>query len=86
MRIPCPYCGERDSLEFSYKSDAAPKRPIDSASVETFVDYVYFRNNPAGVIREHWYHANGCRNWIILERDTISHQIFGASIAKGASQ
>ena len=27
MRIPCPHCGERDSGEFAYYGDAAPRRP-----------------------------------------------------------
>ena len=27
MRIPCPYCGERDVHEFVYRGDAAPRAP-----------------------------------------------------------
>ena len=54
MRIPCPYCGERDVHEFVYRGDAAPVRPT---SDEGFYDYVYLRDNFAGAMREHWYHA-----------------------------
>jgi heterotetrameric sarcosine oxidase delta subunit len=72
MRIPCPFCGERDSGEFVYRGDASLARPSDDAG---FHDYVYLRTNPAGPIEEHWYHAQGCRNWIIVARDTRSHAI-----------
>jgi heterotetrameric sarcosine oxidase delta subunit len=84
MRIPCPYCRDRDSSEFVYRSDATPVRPAEDGSVEAFHDYVYLRENPAGIIREHWYHAYGCRNWIVVERDTRSHAISDAALAQGA--
>lgn len=85
MRIPCPYCGSRDSSEFSYRGDATPVRPAADAPMSAFHDYVYLRDNPAGAISEHWYHASGCRAWLMVERDTVTHQIAGARIArKGA--
>ena len=79
MRIPCPYCGSRDSQEFVYRGDASVARPDSDA--EDFTNYVYLRANPAGPIREHWYHAQGCRNWLIVERDTRTHEIGGARLA-----
>jgi heterotetrameric sarcosine oxidase delta subunit len=83
MRIPCPYCGDRDSSEFFYRGDAtalrpAPDRPQASAE---FFKYVYLRDNPAGLLTEHWYHANGCRRWVVVERDTRSHEITRAALA-----
>ena len=86
MRIPCPFCGSRDSSEFSYRSDATPIRPADGAPVAAFHDYVYLRDNPAGTIREHWYHASGCRTWLVVERDTRTHEIHGAVIAQELSR
>lgn len=79
MRIPCPYCGERDVHEFVYRGDASLVRP---AGEDSFYAYVYLRKNPAGPMREHWYHAQGCRNWIEVERDTTTHEIFGGKLAK----
>jgi len=79
MRIPCPYCGDRDAQEFVYRGDATPARPADGSG---FYDYVYLRDNIAGGMREHWYHAQGCRNWIVVQRDTCTHQITGAELAK----
>ena len=79
MRIPCPFCGERDSAEFVYRGDAGPVRPADD---ERMFDYVYPRDNPAGPMREHWYHAQGCRNWLVVVRDTVTHEISGSMFAR----
>ena len=81
MRIPCPYCGDRDIAEFVYRGDASPTRPDDGAGESDFFQYVYLRDNPAGVIREHWYHVSGCRSWIVVDRDTRTHDISGAVLA-----
>jgi len=83
MRLPCPYCGERDAAEFVSRGDAGPVRPMNEADI---FDYVYIRDNPAGPIREHWYHAQGCRNWIVVTRNTLTHEIFGAVLARGGGQ
>jgi heterotetrameric sarcosine oxidase delta subunit len=82
MRIPCPFCGDRDSHEFVYRGDAAPTRPTVDDEI---YDYVYVRENPAGPIDEHWYHAQGCRQWIRVRRDTRSHAIFSAAFAGEAA-
>lgn len=82
MRIPCPFCGDRDAQEFVYRGDAAPRRPAEG-DVEAMFDYVYQRENLAGQIREHWYHAQGCRNWLVVERDTRTHRVSGAELACG---
>jgi sarcosine oxidase subunit delta len=78
MRIPCPYCGERDAQEFVCRGDATPRRP---AGEEGFHDYVYLRDNRAGIMAEHWYHAQGCRTWITVQRNTVTHAITGATLA-----
>ncbi len=76
LRINCPWCGVRNEDEFSYGGDATVVRPADDASQDDWYDYVYTRDNPAGRHREYWHHVNGCRAWIVLERDTRTHEIF----------
>ncbi|MES1971070.1 MAG: sarcosine oxidase subunit delta [Pseudomonadota bacterium] len=80
MRIHCPYCGSRDSGEFVYRGDAAPIRPA-SLDADAFVHYVYMRDNIAGWIDEHWYHLHGCRQWLAVRRDTVSHEIDSVVLA-----
>jgi heterotetrameric sarcosine oxidase delta subunit len=82
MRLPCPFCGERDLSEFVYRGDAVPQRPGPGASEAEIFDYLYLRGNPAGMLREHWYHSQGCRNWITVTRDTRDHRIEGAMLAR----
>jgi sarcosine oxidase subunit delta len=82
MRIPCPYCGSRDVQEFSYLGDADLRRPDPEAPEAAFHDYVYLRDNPAGPHRELWYHGSGCRNWLVVTRNTVTHAIAGARSAK----
>ena len=78
MRISCPYCGERDAQEFIYRGDASPRRPEGE---EGFVDYVYLRDNPAGLHREHWHHSAGCHSWLRVQRDLRSHLMQSAALA-----
>ena len=81
MRIPCPHCGERGSEEFSYLGAADRVRPEADAAFEAWHEYVHLRANPAGVHREHWHHAHGCRRWLVVTRDTRTHAIMGAEDA-----
>lgn len=83
MRIPCPYCGDRDSQEFVYRGDASPRRPDGE---DGFYEYVYERDNVAGLMREYWYHSQGCRNWLVVTRDTRTHDITATVIAREAAR
>ena len=48
LRIPCPYCGARDEVEFTYRGDATVTRPAPEAAIDAFHDYLYLRRNPRG--------------------------------------
>jgi len=86
MRIPCPFCGLRDLREFTYLGDATVERPDPDGAdaLARFVEYVYVRDNPAGPHREFWYHGSGCQSWLVVIRDTRSHEILGAEPASRA--
>ena len=81
MRIPCPHCGPREPSEFAYLGDASLARPADPADEDAVSAYVYLRDNPAGPHREYWYHGAGCRAWLVVTRDTLSHAILAAEPA-----
>ncbi|RUT94681.1 sarcosine oxidase subunit delta, partial [Mesorhizobium sp. USDA-HM6] len=40
------------------------------------------RNNPAGSHREFWQHVTGCRQWLVVERDTRNHIIQSVGFAR----
>jgi len=83
MRIRCPFCGERDLEEFSIRGAAPAARPDPDGphALAAFYDYVYLRDNPAGPLKEHWYHAAGCRRWLVVTRDTRTHEILDVALA-----
>ena len=75
LRIPCPFCGERDETEFRYRGDASVARPAGDAGLEAFSAYVYERRNPHGWHLEWWLHVGGCRRLLKVMRHTLSHEI-----------
>lgn len=78
MRIPCPFCGPRDRREFTYLgSEAYLDRPAADAPVEAWDAYLHLRDNPAGPVRDLWYH-DPCGAWACVSRDTVSHEVHDA--------
>jgi sarcosine oxidase subunit delta len=82
MRIPCPHCGARDAQEFTCLGAAGLQRPDGMEAGEAAMnDYVHLRDNPAGPHQELWYHGFGCRTWLVVYRDTRTHEITGVEAA-----
>lgn len=79
MLIPCPWCGPRSQIEFTYGGDAVVRRPPPDASTAAWVDFVYLRDNPAGPHDELWLHSSGCRSWFKVRRDTRTHDIIASA-------
>ena len=87
MRIPCPVCGDRDAREFTYKGAAvALARPAPDAGDAAWNDYIHLRENPAGVTRDLWYHGSGCTGWLVVTRNTVTHEVLGAEMASEAGK
>ncbi len=85
MIIDHPLLGPRDAAEFVYLGDATLiDRPDWQASdaAAQFHDYVYLRANPAGEHRELWFHEQGDRSWLVVTRDTRSHEILRVELAR----
>lgn len=74
LQIACPHCGVRDEAEFRYRGDAGVKRP-DGGDIDAFFEAVYQRDNPRGWHAEWWQHVGGCRRFLRVERDTLTHAI-----------
>jgi methylglutamate dehydrogenase subunit B len=73
--ITCPHCGVRPKEEFSIRGDAGPLRPQPEAKFAAWDAYVHLRGNVRGVMDEHWQHVGGCRRWLVVRRDTLSHDV-----------
>ncbi|MDP1910672.1 MAG: sarcosine oxidase subunit delta [Hyphomicrobium sp.] len=83
LRIKCPVCGQRDETEFVYGGDATLVRPAHGETdPKIWSDYVFLRNNPRGPHREYWHHVHGCRQWLVVERNTLTHEIGETVLAR----
>ena len=89
MIINHPLLGPRDSQEFTYLGDASLiERPDWQAAdaVDQFYDYLYLRDNPAGLHRELWYHEQGDRSWLVVTRNTVTHEITKVELARDVAK
>ncbi len=85
MIINHPLLGPRDAQEFTYLGDASLiERPDqqEEKSQEQFHDYLYLRDNPAGEHQELWYHEQGDRSWLVVTRNTLTHEISKVELAR----
>lgn len=74
MQIDCPHCGQRAQAEFVYERTLDSIVTLDMAPAEA-VARLYRRANPRGVDAELWRHSYGCRQWIVMERHRVTHEI-----------
>jgi methylglutamate dehydrogenase subunit B len=72
--LVCPYCGSRPVDEYAYFGEVT-RRPKSSPALEELTEYVYFRDNVAGVQREWWQHRLGCGEWFLADRDTTTNEV-----------
>ena len=84
MIINHPLLGPRDAQEFTYLGDAALINRPDWTSenaLHAFHDYLHLRDNPAGEHRELWFHEQGDRSWLVVTRNTVTHEISKVELA-----
>jgi heterotetrameric sarcosine oxidase delta subunit len=83
MLIKCPHCGTRPIEEFTFLGDARPRRPqsTEPAAMDDWYAYVYLRDNPKGLIEEYVHHSGGCRAWLVVTRNTETHEVMGTVTA-----
>ena len=89
MLIDHPLLGPRDASEFVYLGDAAViDRPdgLSDTAARDFYEYLYLRDNPAGTHRELWFHEAGDRSWLVVTRDTVTHEITAVELARDVAR
>lgn len=89
MIIDHPLLGPRDASEFTYLGDASlidrPDGLADDAST-AFHTYLHLRDNPAGDHRELWFHEAGDRSWLVVTRNTLTHEITKVELARDVAR
>jgi len=89
MIINHPLLGPRDAAEFVYLGDASLiDRPDWQAedAMDQFHAYGYLGDNPAGEHKELWYHEQGDRSWLVVTRNTLTHEITNVEIARDVAR
>jgi methylglutamate dehydrogenase subunit B len=85
LRIPCPVCGVRDYTEFRYGGDARKGRPeLGVTDLRAWHEYVFLFDNLKGNHSEFWQHVVGCRQWIVVQRDTATNRVVDSALASMA--
>ena len=85
MIINHPLLGPRDSAEFTYLGDVSLLDRPDWQSESALADfdaYTHLRDNPAGEHQEIWFHAQGDRSWVVVTRNTLTHEISKVELAR----
>lgn len=67
-------------------TDAAQNAAHEAGLADAFHDYVHLRDNPAGWHKELWYHEQGDRAWLIVERHTVTHEIRSVRLARDVAR
>ena len=77
LLIPCPFCGPRPEIEFSYGGEAHVARAADPRAVDdaAWTEFLYVRSNARGDYAERWRHAHGCGRFFNVRRDTYTDRI-----------
>lgn len=89
MIINHPLLGPCDAQEFTYLGDARLiDRPVGMAAgaEAAFLNYAYLRDNPAGLHRELWFHEQGDRSWLVVTRNTVTHEITNVELARDVAR
>jgi len=89
MIINHPLLGPRDASEFVYLGDASLMNrpdPKSETAAQDFYEYMYLRDTPAGELRELWFHEQGDRSWLIVTRNTLTHEITKVELANNRTE
>ena len=74
LRLPCPHCGRRPIEEFVHGEVPTVPDFITDAD-DRDLDRAFMRENAEGVVTERWFHADGCRRWMTLTRNTRDDEV-----------
>ncbi|PVZ15042.1 N-methylglutamate dehydrogenase subunit B [Actinomycetospora cinnamomea] len=78
MLLPCPWCGPRHAGEFRFHGAAGTRPDPATTTPEQWRRYLYVHDNPRGWQTESWYHSAGCRRFLTVERNTLTHEVRSA--------
>lgn len=74
----CPWCGPRAHIEFTYVRDqqsVSTRSDGSNPDLGQELDRIYLRSNHIGFHQEIWQHSAGCRGWLCITRNNLTHEV-----------
>ena len=72
--LDCPLNGPRNISEFTYGGEVHAMPDPDQVSARDWAEYVFFDDNPAGIVVEWWCHT-ATAYWFVAERCTLTDRV-----------
>ena len=79
LLIACPHCGPRAQAEFTYERTRDSIVTLDVPD-ETAMTALFERANPRGADDELWRHSHGCRQFLLIRRNRVTHEILSVGL------
>ena len=76
MRLSCPFCGPRELREFEFH------KTLPARDAAPFAE-VYERVDQPQLSVEHWQHVEGCRAWLLVQRNPSTDTVLAVRLLGG---
>jgi methylglutamate dehydrogenase subunit B len=80
-QLHCPFCGARQLHEFEFRKTRAN---VDSSAAA--FSQVYLRVDSLELSVEHWQHVQGCRAWLLVQRNPSTGAVLGVEMLPGVAR
>jgi methylglutamate dehydrogenase subunit B len=78
-QLHCPFCGARELHEFEFRKTRAN---VDSSAFSK----VYLRVDSLDLSVEYWQHVQGCRSWLLVQRNPSTGDVLGVEMLPAVSR
>ena len=83
--LNCPLNGPRNISEFTYGGEYHPMPEPAKTGRRAWAEYVFFHDNPAGIVTEWWMHTASAF-WFLVDRNTVTDEVLRTYRVEQAEQ
>jgi heterotetrameric sarcosine oxidase delta subunit len=78
VELRCPFCDLRDVSEFRF-------RTLVTGADQSALESTYERTNDPLRSTEYWQHIDGCRAWLVIERNPSNDEVSSVRLLADAT-
>jgi sarcosine oxidase subunit delta len=78
-QLHCPFCGARELQEFEFRKTRANVTTSEFSKV-------YLRVDSLDLSVEYWQHVQGCRAWLLVQRNPSTGAVLGIEALPGVTR